>query len=134
MNAKPQTGLTSRWMVVAGALAGAFGVAFAAAAAHRAETFAAAASMLLAHAPVLLILGFGGAARLRFGTVCASLVIAGLVLFAGDIGLRGFVGSGLFAFAAPIGGSLLIVSWLAIAFAALFARRNDNDADGGKDA
>lgn len=112
-----------RWMVVAGTLAGALGVIMAAAAAHRDAAFASASAMLLAHAPVLLILGFGGAARLRFGNACAWLVIAGLVLFAGDIGLRGLLGHGAFAFAAPIGGTLLIVSWLAIALGAVFARR-----------
>lgn len=112
-----------RWMVVAGALAGAAGVTLAAAAAHVADTLSSAAAMLLAHAPVLLILGFGGAARLRGGAACAWLVAAGLLLFAGDIALRGLAGFGLFPFAAPVGGTLLIASWLAIALAAVFARR-----------
>jgi len=114
-----------RWMTVAGALAGAVGVMFAAAAAHvdGAGAIGAASAMLLAHAPVLLILGLGGAARLRFGPACAGIIVVGLVLFAGEIGLRGFTGSGLFAFAAPLGGTLLIVGWLAIALGAVFARR-----------
>jgi uncharacterized membrane protein YgdD (TMEM256/DUF423 family) len=124
MNEATQRGI-ERWMVVAGALAGAAGVVFAAAAAHGAGSamLGSASTMLLAHAPVLLILGLGGAARLRFGAVCAWLVVAGLALFAGDIGLRGFLGRGLFAFAAPLGGTLLIVAWLAIALAAVSARR-----------
>ena len=122
-----------RWMVVSGALAGAFGVTLAAAAAHSGEMFGAASAMLLAHAPLLLVLGFGGAARLRFGAVGAWLAIAGLVLFAGDIALRGFIGRGLFAFAAPIGGTLLIVAWLAVALGAVFARRNQPN-NGGEDA
>ena len=119
---------TIRWMIVAAGVAGATGVAFAAAAAHGAglESLGPASAMLLAHAPVLLILGFGGAARLRFGGACAALVVAGLVLFAGDLGLRALAGFPLFASAAPIGGSLLIVSWLAIALAAVFARRWHN--------
>jgi uncharacterized membrane protein YgdD (TMEM256/DUF423 family) len=112
-----------RWTVVAGALAGAFGVAFAAGAAHSDAALGSAASMLLAHAPLLLILGFGGAARLRFGTAGVWLAVAGLVLFAGDIGLRALIGGGLFPFAAPIGGTLLIVAWLAVGLGAVFARR-----------
>lgn len=121
----PQPKSRARWMVAAGALAGACGVGLAAAAAHGrgSAMLGSASAMLLAHAPLLLILGFGGAARLRFGGVCAALVAAGLVLFAGDIGLRAFTDVGLFAFAAPIGGTLLIVAWLAIALAAVFARR-----------
>ncbi len=114
-----------RWMVAVGGLAGALGVVLAAAAAHAeaGASLGSASAMLLAHAPVLLILGFGGAARLRFGAVCAGLVVAGLLLFSGDIGLRSLAGHGLFPFAAPIGGTLLIVSWLAIALASVFARR-----------
>jgi uncharacterized membrane protein YgdD (TMEM256/DUF423 family) len=114
-----------RWMIVAAGLAGAAGVILAAAAAHGAglDVLGPASAMLLAHAPVLLILGFGGAARLRFGAVCAGMIVVGLLLFAGDLGLRGLAGVPLFSSAAPIGGSLLIVSWLAIALAAVFARR-----------
>ena len=114
-----------RWIAIAGALAGALGVVFAAAAAHvaGAGTVGAASAMLLAHAPVLLILGLGGATKLRFGSVSAGIIVGGLVLFAGEIGLRGMSGTGLFAFAAPLGGTLLIVGWLAIAFGAVFAHR-----------
>jgi uncharacterized membrane protein YgdD (TMEM256/DUF423 family) len=115
----------TRWMAVAGALAGALGVVFAAAAAHGegAASLGAASAMLLAHAPVLLILGLGGAAKLRFGAVGAGLFVAGLVLFAGEIGLRNSTGMGLFVFAAPLGGTLLIAGWLAVALGAVFARR-----------
>ena len=41
-----------------------------------------------------------------FGFVVAS------ALFAGDLTLRQYAGHSLFAFAAPTGGTLLIVSWL----------------------
>lgn len=125
------------WMVVAAALAGALGVGFAAAAAHGAGSamLGSASAMLLAHAPVLLILGFAGGGRLRFAVPCGALIALGLLLFTGDIGLRGFVGSGLFPFAAPLGGMLLILSWLAIALAAVFSwRRPSGPSDGGDDA
>jgi uncharacterized membrane protein YgdD (TMEM256/DUF423 family) len=43
-------------------------------------------------------------------------------LFAGDISLRAFAGQRLFAMAAPGGGIILILSWLAFAAAAAFRR------------
>ena len=44
-------------------------------------------------------------------------------LFAGDLTLRQYAGHGLFPMAAPTGGTLLIVSWLALAVAAAWPRR-----------
>jgi uncharacterized membrane protein YgdD (TMEM256/DUF423 family) len=44
-------------------------------------------------------------------------------LFSGDLTLRQFAGHGLFPMAAPAGGTLLIVSWLALALAAAWPRR-----------
>ena len=51
-----------------------------------------------------------------FGFVVAS------VLFAGDLTLRQFAGHSLFPMAAPAGGTLLIVSWLVLAAAAVWPR------------
>jgi uncharacterized membrane protein YgdD (TMEM256/DUF423 family) len=45
-------------------------------------------------------------------------------LFAGDLSLRHFADHALFPFAAPIGGTLLIVSWLVLAVAGAWPRRN----------
>ena len=59
--------------------------------------------------------GIGLAAA--FGFVAASAV------FAGDMTLRQYAGHGLFPMAAPTGGTLLIVSWLVLAAAALWPRR-----------
>ncbi|WP_292327312.1 DUF423 domain-containing protein, partial [Mesorhizobium sp.] len=80
-----------------------------------------AASFLLMHAPVFLAVGLIGADRaLRI----ASLVLLfGLVLFCGDLLARDFLGSRLFPMSAPIGGTLLIAGWLAIAGSALVLRR-----------
>jgi uncharacterized membrane protein YgdD (TMEM256/DUF423 family) len=44
-------------------------------------------------------------------------------LFAGDVAARAYLGSRLFPMAAPTGGMILIVSWLVVAVAALFASR-----------
>jgi uncharacterized membrane protein YgdD (TMEM256/DUF423 family) len=50
----------------------------------------------------------------------ASLILlVGLVLFCGDLLARDFLGSRLFSMSAPIGGTLLIAGWLAVAASAL---------------
>jgi uncharacterized membrane protein YgdD (TMEM256/DUF423 family) len=117
-----------RVLVVLAAAMGAAGVALAAASAHQpdATRLASASSMLLFHASavlavVLLVerrvihmqLGFGAA----FGFVIAA------ALFAGDLTLRQYAGHSLFPMAAPTGGTLLILSWLMIAVAAVWPRR-----------
>ena len=58
--------------------------------------------------------GIGLAAA--FGFVIAA------ALFAGDLTLRQYAGHGLFPFAAPTGGTLLIASWLAVAIAAAWPK------------
>ena len=113
----------SRVLVLAGGLVGAAGVALSAAAAHRGGAFAGtAASFLLMHAPVFLAIGLiGGNRCLR----TASLVLlVGLLLFSGDLLARDFLGSRLFPMSAPIGGTLLIAGWLAIAVSALLRPRS----------
>lgn len=108
----------SRVLVSAAGLCGAAGVVLSAAASHRGGAFiGTAASFLLMHAPVFLAAGLLSANRiLRAGCL---VLLAGLILFSGDLLARDFVGSRLFPFAAPIGGTLLIAGWLAIALSAL---------------
>jgi uncharacterized membrane protein YgdD (TMEM256/DUF423 family) len=49
---------------------------------------------------------------------------AGAALFSGELAARAFTGERIFPFAAPIGGSTMILSWLALAVVfALAARR-----------
>jgi uncharacterized membrane protein YgdD (TMEM256/DUF423 family) len=107
-------------------LMGAGGIALAAAGAHAAPGtgLEAAAYMLLFHAAALL----GGAALigqdllwrpLAFAVLAAW--IAGALLFSGDIALRAFAGHRLFAMAAPSGGIILIIGWIALAVAAIGA-------------
>jgi len=85
-----------------------------------------ASSMLLFHASAVLgtvalaerclIHPKGGLATV-LGFVVASL------LFAGDLTMRHYTGHRLFPFAAPTGGTLLILSWLLLALSAAFSRR-----------
>lgn len=113
-------------LIVLAALMGAGGIGLAAAAAHMAPGAGldSAAYMLLFHAVAVL----GGAALMQQGVLwrpLALLVLAawvlGAALFSGDIALRAFAGHRLFAMAAPSGGIILIVAWLALAAAAIRA-------------
>jgi uncharacterized membrane protein YgdD (TMEM256/DUF423 family) len=48
--------------------------------------------------------------------VAAGAALAlGTLLFAGDLSSRAFAGGKLFPFAAPAGGSLMILAWIALA-------------------
>ena len=120
-------GLFRVLVVLAGAM-GAAGVALAAASAHQpdATRLASASSMLLFHATVVL----ATVARiersiihLKIGVTAAFGFVVATALFAGDLTLRQYAGHSLFSMAAPTGGTLLIVSWLALAVAAVWPRR-----------
>ncbi|WP_296747265.1 DUF423 domain-containing protein [Mesorhizobium sp.] len=112
----------SHILVLAGGIVGAAGVALSAAAAHRGGAFTGtAANFLLMHAPVFLAIGLAAGNRcLRIASV---VLLAGLLLFCGDLLARDFLGSRLFPMSAPIGGTLLIGGWLAIAVSALWRTR-----------
>lgn len=117
-----------RLAVVLAGLMGAAGVALAAASAHQpdATRLASASSMLLFHASAVigaaLLTGHGIALR-GLGLTATFGFVAGAALFAGDLVLRQYAGHGLFTMAAPTGGTLLILSWLVLALAALWPRR-----------
>jgi len=102
------------------ALMGGAGVALAAAAVHRSGGVLAerGAVFLVLHA----IAALGIAAHARFAPSRAVLATgfvmeAGASLFAADLAWHAFAGARLFPFAAPIGGSAMILSWLALAAA-----------------
>ena len=122
------TGLHRILLVLAGIM-GACGVMLAAASAHLpdATRLAAASSMLLFHASAVLgtvaLVGRGQLNR-TIGTVSAIGFVIGASLFAGDLGLRQYAGHGLFPMAAPTGGTLLILSWLVLAVAAIWPNRD----------
>jgi uncharacterized membrane protein YgdD (TMEM256/DUF423 family) len=118
-----------RILVILAGIMGADGVILAAVAAHQADAsrLVPASSMLLFHASAVLaavaltergIVAAKGGIAAAFGFVVAS------ALFAGDLCLRHFAGHALFPMAAPTGGTLLIASWLGLAIAAAWPRRN----------
>nr|WP_229177351.1 DUF423 domain-containing protein [Bradyrhizobium ivorense] len=118
----------SRLLIGLAAIMGACGVVLAAAAAHLSDAsrLAAASSMLLFHAPaVLAIVAIAERAIVpaRIVLVAATGFVIAASLFAGDLALRQYAGHGLFPMAAPSGGTLLIVSWLVLAVAAMWPRR-----------
>jgi len=115
--------MTSTLIVLAG-LMGACGVALAAAAAHGApgSGLDSAAYLLLFHAVAVL----GAAGVTGQGLLWRPLALAAMAgfvlgggLFAGDVSMRAFAGHRLFPMAAPTGGTLLILSWLILAAAAI---------------
>jgi uncharacterized membrane protein YgdD (TMEM256/DUF423 family) len=118
--------MTVAILIALAGLMGAGGVVLAAAGAHMAPGagLEGAAYMLLFHAAAVL----GGAALVQQSVLwrpLALIVLAawvlGAVLFSGDIALRAFAGHRLFPMAAPSGGVILIVAWLALTIAALVA-------------
>jgi uncharacterized membrane protein YgdD (TMEM256/DUF423 family) len=111
-------------LIILACLMGACGVTLAAAAAHGAPGAGldSAAYLLLFHAVAVL----GGAALAGQGLLYRPLAlaamagfVAGGALFAGDVSMRAFAGHRLFPMAAPTGGTLLILSWLVLAAAAI---------------
>ena len=119
-----RTGLL-RIVVVLAAVMGAGGVILAAAAAHQSDAtrLASASSMLLFHATAVLaavVLVERGVIHPKIGVTAAFGFVVAAALFAGDLTLRQVAGHSLFPFAAPTGGTLLIVSWLALAVAAVW--------------
>jgi uncharacterized membrane protein YgdD (TMEM256/DUF423 family) len=115
-----------RIVVVLAAAMGAGGVILAAAAAHQpdATRLASASSMLLFHATTVLAavaLVERGIIHPKIGVTAAFGFVVAAALFAGDLTLRQVAGHSLFPMAAPTGGTLLIVSWLALAVAAVWS-------------
>lgn len=110
-------------LLVMSGLAGAAGVALAAVAAHRAggPGLMSAATMLLIHAaatPGLVALSAVDDGRVRWIWVAAAM-LAGAILFASAVALGALAGLSLFPMAAPLGGSIMIGSWVALAAGAL---------------
>jgi uncharacterized membrane protein YgdD (TMEM256/DUF423 family) len=119
---------TCRILIVLAGIMGADGVMLAAASAHQADAsrLASASSMLLFHATAVLsavALAERGIIDTRIGIVAAFGFVIAASLFAGDLTLRQYAGHGLFPFAAPTGGTLLIASWLVLAMSAAWPRR-----------
>jgi uncharacterized membrane protein YgdD (TMEM256/DUF423 family) len=117
-----------RILIVLAAVMGADGIMLAAASAHQpdATRLASASSMLLFHALAVLAavaLAERGVIHIRIGLAAAWGFVIASALFAGDLTMRQYAGHGLFPMAAPTGGTLLIVSWIALAVAAAWPKR-----------
>lgn len=106
-------------VLAAAGLAGAAGVSLAAIAAHRLESpsLATAATMLMIHAAAVVGLVAVGLrmAQPKVWTIVASVMLASAVLFSGAVSYQAFMGEPIIKGAAPLGGTTLIVSWVAVA-------------------
>ena len=104
-------------------LFGAAGVGLMALASHGTwPTLVYAAIMVLVHAAALLALAAGlkiGLFNRRLAIAGGSLLAFAVALFAADVTLHAMTGERLFPMAAPSGGTLSILAWLAIGLAAL---------------
>jgi uncharacterized membrane protein YgdD (TMEM256/DUF423 family) len=115
------------FIVLAG-LMGAAGVMLAAAGAHGPKVgmgLDSAGYLLMIHAcaAIAVTLATRGGLTLRpLGLAATACFVVGAGLFAADVTMRAYIGHRLFPFAAPAGGTLLIIGWLVLALAAL-ARR-----------
>lgn len=100
-------------------LAGAAGVSLAAIAAHKVDSpsLATAATLLMIHATaVVALLAVAmrlGQPRLWIGV--AGVMLASAALFSGAVTYQALMGEPLVKGAAPLGGTVLIVSWAAVA-------------------
>jgi uncharacterized membrane protein YgdD (TMEM256/DUF423 family) len=113
------------------ALMGAAGVALAAAGVHASggDLAERGALFLLLHAAAALAI----AAHVRQPTapgrallIVGFVMEAGAALFSAELAQRAFTGERIFPFAAPIGGSMMMLAWVALAaLFAMAARRKD---------
>lgn len=106
-------------LIVYAGLAGAAGVALAAAGAHGNDlsTLTPPAYFLIIHAAAATaIVAVATRAAHPGAFLLAGLVLLiGVSLFSGDIALRTFTGNRLFPMAAPTGGTTMILGWLLLA-------------------
>jgi uncharacterized membrane protein YgdD (TMEM256/DUF423 family) len=129
-------------IVLIAALQGAGGVTLAAVAAHgdASASLATASQFLMVHACAGLALAALAAALSTppRGLIYATFALqAGVSLFSTDLALRALGPGRLFPYAAPIGGTTTIVSWLALAlWATIRLAKTDRDrgGEGGKPA
>jgi uncharacterized membrane protein YgdD (TMEM256/DUF423 family) len=104
-------------------LAGAAGVSLAAVAAHHVDSPAlgTAATMLTLHAAAAVGIIAAGlhAARSCLWSAVAGMMLLAASLFGGEIAFHTLTGNGSFGMLAPIGGTLMIASWVGVAVLAL---------------
>ena len=117
-------------LILAGiaALMGAAGVALAAAGVHESggELAERGALFLLLHAAAAVAIA--AHARVAIASARALVVVgfvmeAGAALFSAELAMRAFTGERIFPFAAPIGGTTMMLSWVALALVFAAASR-----------
>ena len=112
-----------RLLAALAGLFGAAGVGLMALASHGTwPTILYAAIMVLVHAVALLALAAGlkvGLFDRRLAPAAGCVLAFAVALFAADVTLHALTGEHLFPMAAPSGGTLSILAWLAIGLAAL---------------
>ena len=122
--------MTRAPLILAGvaALMGAAGVALAAAGVHEngGELAERAALFLLLHACAALAIA--AHARIVAGSARALLIVgfvmeAGAILFSAELAMHVFVGERI-PFAAPIGGTTMLLAWIALAVVFAVGGRN----------
>jgi uncharacterized membrane protein YgdD (TMEM256/DUF423 family) len=122
--------MTRSPLILAGvaALLGAAGVALAAAGVHESggELAERGALFLLLHAAAALAIA--AHARVAIASARALVVVgfvmeAGAALFSAELAMRAFTGERIFPFAAPIGGTTMMLSWVALAIVFATASR-----------
>lgn len=114
-----------RWrsgLLLAAGFAGAAGVMLAAMASHIRPTalLETSAYFLLVHAVAVMALAAlaNQTSRPSAWLAVASIMLAGAMLFSTDLTLYAFRRTHLFPLAAPLGGTMLICSWLGVSFIA----------------
>jgi uncharacterized membrane protein YgdD (TMEM256/DUF423 family) len=115
-------------LIALAGIMGAAGIMLAAAGAHGKPGVGldSAGYLLLIHAlGVLTVVAVArqGLIGRPLGLVTVWGFVVGGGLFAADVAARAYVGSRLFPFAAPLGGLIMIASWLALVAAAVAAMR-----------
>jgi len=119
------TDVFSRVILAVAAVLGAAGVAAAAGATHTGDQplLGPLALIALTHAPALIALA-AYAPPFRLMRSAMVVIAFGAVLFSADLAMRHFTGVSLFPYAAPIGGTTLIVGWLILAVSAVVGRQS----------
>jgi uncharacterized membrane protein YgdD (TMEM256/DUF423 family) len=115
-------------LIALAGLMGAAGIVLAAAGAHSKPGVGldSAGTLLLIHALAVLAtvaLARQGLIERPLGVVTVWGFVIGGALFAADVAARVYLGFRLFPFAAPLGGLIMIASWLVLVAAALVAMR-----------
>lgn len=117
----------SRAHLLIACLFGASGVSLWAYATHAGQPSAAiAAQMLLIHSAAIVALTAArmiGLLHERVAMFLVSGLAFGVILFAGDLAMRAIFNSRLFPMASPLGGVVMIASWLGLAITPFLTKR-----------